>query len=428
MNNFRFNLKGQLNEVKLPEYKALWPLFETIVNSIQSIEESTNSQNGQITILANRLEDRQVNMDGNEELNPFYEFQVIDNGEGFNSINYNSFLEAYSNLKVSKGCKGIGRFLWLKAFIKVNIESVYCEKNRWLKRRFEFSADNGIEPEKNIEDSSISEYKTVVTLSNFILKYRKKAPLSLEALAKKVIEHCLPYFLGDNCPHIVLRDNLGETYDLNKYFDSTIKDSLHRDEFEKDGNKFSLYHIRMAEGAVKHELHFCASKREVKSYDLSQYITDLQKRIVTDEGEAFYYLGYLTGEYLDRNVNLNRTAFDFEEEDTLFASVSERELIEIAKAKRPNGRPFVNVSNTAFYCYVIADLTDSMREDAVNAGLILTPDGDGYFGYNQTRGAYIEVISYDKLVRDAKQRNQILFDKLFNPKVNEVLNSKLLNE
>lgn len=128
MNNFRFNLKGQLNEVKLPEYKALWPLFETIVNSIQSIEESTNSQNGQITILANRLEDRQVNMDGNEELNPFYEFQVIDNGEGFNSINYNSFLEAYSNLKVSKGCKGIGRFLWLKAFTKVNIESVYCEK------------------------------------------------------------------------------------------------------------------------------------------------------------------------------------------------------------------------------------------------------------------------------------------------------------
>lgn len=48
--------------------------------------------------------------------------------------------------------------------------------------------------------------------------------------------------------------------------------------------------------------------------------------------------------------------------------------------------------------------------------------------FEDGRGAYIEVISYDKLVRDAKQRNQILFDKLFNPKVNEVLNSKLLNE
>lgn len=103
LNNFRFNLKGQLNEVKLPEYKALWPLFETIVNSIQSIEESTNSQNGQITILANRLEDRQVNMDGNEELNPFYEFQVIDNGEGFNSINYNSFFGGLFQFESFKG-------------------------------------------------------------------------------------------------------------------------------------------------------------------------------------------------------------------------------------------------------------------------------------------------------------------------------------
>ena len=63
-------------------------------------------------------------------------------------------------MKVSKGCKGIGRFLWLKAFTKVNIESVYCEKNRWLKRKFEFSADNGVEPEENVEGSSISEYKT----------------------------------------------------------------------------------------------------------------------------------------------------------------------------------------------------------------------------------------------------------------------------
>ena len=187
MNNFRINLKGQLNEVKLPEYKALWPLFETIVNSIQSIEESTNSKNGQITILANRLEDRQIEMDGNEVLNPFYEFQVIDNGEGFNSINYNSFLEAYSNLKVSKGCKGIGRFLWLKAFTKVNIESVYFENNIWLKRKFEFSVDNGVEPEDNIKKSEMTEYKTTVTLSNFILKYRKKAPLSLDALAKILI-------------------------------------------------------------------------------------------------------------------------------------------------------------------------------------------------------------------------------------------------
>lgn|GEM_PF-6583714 len=41
---------------------------------------------------------------------------MTDNGNGFNTENYTSFLEAYSQLKVKKGCKGIGRFLLLKAF------------------------------------------------------------------------------------------------------------------------------------------------------------------------------------------------------------------------------------------------------------------------------------------------------------------------
>lgn len=61
--------------------------------------------------------------------------------------------------------------------------------------------------------------------------------------------------------------------------------------------------------------------------------------------------------------------------------------------------------------------------DAENAGLTLTPDGEGYYGYNQPRGAYIEVISYNKMVRDAAQRNQILFDKL-----NTIFGDERLNE
>ncbi len=96
--------------------------------------------------------------------------------------------------------------------------------------------------------------------------------------------------------------------------------------------------------------------------------------------------------------------------------------IKNGKVKKANGRDFGNVSNASFYCYVIADLTNSLKIDAENAGLIKTPDGEGYFGYNQPRGAYIEVISYDKLVRDARKRNQILFDKLFHPKASNLVN------
>ena len=50
--------------------------------------------------------------------------------------------------------------------------------------------------------------------------------------------------------------------------------------------------------------------------------------------------------------------------------------------------------------------------DHVSKGLIRTPDNLGYFGYNPSLSAYVEVISYTKLLRDAKKRNKILFDKL----------------
>ena len=95
--------------------------------------------------------------------------------------------------------------------------------------------------------------------------------------------------------------------------------------------------------------------------------------------------------------------------------------IKSGKVKKANGRSFGQVENAAFYCYVIADITDSLIEDAEYASLIRTPDREGFFGFNASKGAYIEVISYDKLVRDAKKRNQVLFDKLFRPKGNQVV-------
>ena len=40
MSNFTFNIKGLLRDMKLAEAKALWPLFEAVVNAIQAIEDS----------------------------------------------------------------------------------------------------------------------------------------------------------------------------------------------------------------------------------------------------------------------------------------------------------------------------------------------------------------------------------------------------
>ena len=82
------------------------------------------------------------------------------------------------------------------------------------------------------------------------------------------------------------------------------------------------------------------------------------------------------------------------------------------RAKDRRGRPLLVKQETPFYCYVIGDLTPKMRQFAEEAALIAAPDGLGYFGFNPNRNAYIEVVSYDKLLQDAKKRNRVFFEKL----------------
>ena len=72
----------------------------------------------------------------------------------------------------------------------------------------------------------------------------------------------------------------------------------------------------------------------------------------------------------------------------------------------------INPKNAKFYCYIVCDVTKEIREFANDRGFTETGDGEGYFWYNTNSKAYYEVISYDKLLKDSKQRNQILFDKL----------------
>jgi hypothetical protein len=50
-------------------------------------------------------------------------------------------------------------------------------------------------------------------------------------------------------------------------------------------------------------------------------------------------------------------------------------------------------------------------------GLTETSDHLGYFGYNPNFKAYIEVISFDRLLNAARQRNRAFFDKLGLPTI-----------
>lgn len=125
-------------------------------------------------------------------------------------------------------------------------------------------------------------------------------------------------------------------------------------------------------------------------------------------------------------VELKRPQRNDADNDPVFQVLKYVRDIKSGKIKKANGRNFGDVSRVSFYCYVIGDLTQSMRDSAESRGLTETQDKEGYFGFNPTYGAYVEVISYDKLLKDAKQRNRVLFDKLFEPKSKELAHPELI--
>jgi hypothetical protein len=71
----------------------------------------------------------------------------------------------------------------------------------------------------------------------------------------------------------------------------------------------------------------------------------------------------------------------------------------------------INATNLRYTGYLIADLKPSLHKQ-VYGRYHRTADNEGYF-FNLAGGnGFIEIISYDKLVKDAERRNHILFDKL----------------
>lgn len=80
-----------------------------------------------------------------------------------------------------------------------------------------------------------------------------------------------------------------------------------------------------------------------------------------------------------------------------------------------HGRPISVSPKTPFFAFAVCDLTQTLRKQAENARLTLMPDAQGYVGFNDNLGVYIEVVSFNKLLADAKRRNAVLFDKLGMP-------------
>jgi hypothetical protein len=81
-------------------------------------------------------------------------------------------------------------------------------------------------------------------------------------------------------------------------------------------------------------------------------------------------------------------------------------------AKDKDKREFDLRQNTPIYAYIVCDLTKKLKANATDAGYKLLPSGDGYFFFNDNYNMYVEIMSFDKILKDSNERNRVLFEKL----------------
>jgi hypothetical protein len=313
------DLPGRLRNTRLPLSRGLLPLFEAVVNSIHSIEEggSVSVASGEISVEIIRVPQTALDFSdqASQALESIVGFKIVDNGVGFNDRNMESFETFDSGYKAKQGCRGIGRLLWLKAFEKVTIASVYDDYSGQPKlRKFSFTAYKGIADSQISEPDGDAIKQTTVHLDGFNKAYREKAPKTAKAISNNLFEHCLWYFIREGgAPKIKVRDGL-DVIHLDEVYSEYMYSSSDKEVIDIKGHDFELTHLKLKVGAAKsHLIAWCAGNRVVEEENIAGKIVGLHGKLRDKSGD-FIYACYVTSNFLDENVRPERIGFDMEKE------------------------------------------------------------------------------------------------------------------
>lgn len=299
--------------LKPSEGNALLPLFEAVSNSLHAINErfgdDGHAEKGRIDIdvLRTELEDGRTPVTG---------FIVRDNGIGLNKENFSSFCTPFSQHKIKKGGKGVGRLGWLKVFKSISISSAFQNGQTLERVAFDFVLrESNQVATKEPPETAPKEPGTIVHLSEFADSYGGKCPAKTDTIVQRIIAHFLPVFAGDKSPHMLLHD--GGVTDLQKEFKDKINQSVEQlieVEIEDEKQPIIIRHMKCDKsirprGSVNNWMCFCANDRGVKEYGIDEQIG-----LKSLDGEQIY-VGTVTGDYLDSHVNPQRTDFIFDPEE-----------------------------------------------------------------------------------------------------------------
>ena len=240
MTALKTNLKHQVKQTPLPKWKPPIPVFEAVMNSIQSISEREPNQPGRITIDLHRerglLQDENPQIDG---------LTITDNGVGLDDDNFNSFNTAFSDYKESKGGKGLGRFTWLKA-----LKSVMKIVTTFLTSRRDSNA--GVQFTENYDPDTQTMPKNAPGRQLGIKGEAGRAqgpvpdqyPKTADQFIQRLVEHFLLIFLEPNRRQIVC-SSTRDIYSANDVFEKDFKATARVHKFTIKGAEFTLHGFKL---------------------------------------------------------------------------------------------------------------------------------------------------------------------------------------
>lgn len=288
---------------------ALQPLFEAVSNAIHSTQKKFGdnvAKNGRV----------QVTITTGRKQSPV-SITVQDNGIGLDFDNFEAFTTTDTDNKISIGGKGVGRLLWLDCFESVKVQSVYSNKNEFWKRKFDFVLLQENQLQNYVDTNDTPEKETGFFVAFEGLRdngYRKKFPGRGSYILQHFTSHFLPTFIGGRSPQLTVTCG-DEVKHYPEEIDAIVRRrqgpiDIESEEFGK--LKFTL--IECAKEASSdlnghNFVHFIAHDRTVHSQRIDGKLG--LKNFGEEQDSVFH--GILTGDFLDENVNQERTGFMFED-------------------------------------------------------------------------------------------------------------------
>jgi hypothetical protein len=311
MASLRPNLVKRIDRLPKPTNvaAAMQPLFEAISNSIHS----TQTKFGDAVQAQGRVV---VTIETNRKKEGVWA-TVEDNGLGLDERNWEAFTTTDTDNKLSIGGKGVGRLLWLDCFERISVSSVYRASDGLVRRAFGFKLAN----DEQITDYTESPADDAGATSFHVRfeglrdnGYLAKFPGRDSFVFQHLTSHFLPTFIGSRSPSV-------EVYvgDESRFYPTDIdkivyrKDPPLRLETEEYGVLFLTLmecdKVASADLKGSHFVHFIAHDRTVHSHCIDG---KLGLKYFGENADHVFH-AVLVGEFLDENVNQERTAFMFED-------------------------------------------------------------------------------------------------------------------